>query len=148
VLGGPLKHYLTVSCSRRTVLPVIRRIGHLLVVTALLAGIGGHWAILQSVAWTTMLADNLREGTVTEAVSKTFDGEHPCSMCKHIDEGKQAEKKSDALDLKVKKLEFAADQDNFVFIAPSLFQLLPSFHATGDSLRETPPVPPPRLLAV
>jgi len=95
-----------------------------------------------------MLADNLRDGTVTEAVSKTFDGEHPCAMCKHISEGKQAEKKSDALDLKVKKLEFAAEQAGFTFVAPSAFQLLPSFHSKADSFLDTPPVPPPRAFAV
>jgi len=127
---------------------VLRRIGHLLVVTALLAGIGGHWAILQSVAWTTMLADNLQQGSITEAVSNTFDGDHPCAMCKHISEAKQSEKKSDALDLKVKKLEFATEQSGFVFAAPSTFHLLPLLHSNSDSQAEAPPVPPPRAFAV
>ncbi len=131
----------------RKVSPVLRRIGHLLVVTALLAAVGGHWAMLQSIAWTTMLADNLRDGNMTEAVSKTFDGEHPCPLCKHIAEGKKSEKKSDALDLKVKKLEFATELKGFVFAAPASFHLLPLFVSTADSQTEAPPVPPPRCFA-
>ena len=127
---------------------MLRRIAHLFVVAALLAGIGGHWAILQSVAWTTMLADNLRTSGVTEAVSKTFDGDHPCPLCKQIAEGKKSEKKSDALDLKVKKLEFATAQAGFVFTAPTDFQILPLLHSTADSQTATPPVPPPRRLNV
>src|SRR5207247_1889036 len=39
---------------------VLRRISHALVLCALLTAIGAHWAVLQSVAWTTMLAENLR----------------------------------------------------------------------------------------
>ena len=95
-----------------------------------------------------MLADNLRTGSVTEAVSKTFDGDHPCPLCKQIAEGKKSEKKSDALDLKVKKLEFATEQSGFVFAAPTDFQLLPLLHSTADSQTAAPPVPPPRRLNV
>ena len=124
--------------------PVLRRIGHLFVVTALLAGIGGHWAILQSVAWATMLTENLQSGSMTEAVSKTFDGEHPCALCKRITEGKKSEKKSDAPGLKVKKQEFASEQAGFVFIAPTEFYLLGSIHPSANSLSSTPPFPPPR----
>ena len=126
--------------------PVLRRIGHLFVVTALLAAIGGHWAILQSVAWATMLTENLQSSSMTEAVSKTFDGEHPCPLCKRIAEGKKSEKKSDALDLKVKKLEFAGQQSAFVFIAPTEFYLLESPPSSARSPSYTPPVPPPRHL--
>ena len=39
---------------------------------------GGHWAMLQSVAWAGMVKDFSRTGTIAEAVTKTFDGKHPC----------------------------------------------------------------------
>ena len=46
--------------------------------------LGPQWTALQTVAWTTMLANNLRTEFVTKAVSNTFDGEHPCPLCKAL----------------------------------------------------------------
>lgn len=70
----------------------------LLRLTGALAGLlamsmlfGGHWMVLQSVAWGRMLVDYSRGGSVAEAVSKTFSGQHPCSMCLKIQEGRQQE---------------------------------------------------------
>lgn len=127
---------------------MIRRFAHLLVVTALLAGIGGHWAILQSVAWVTMLADNLQTASVTEAVSNTFDGEHPCPMCKQIAAGKKSERKSDAPNLKAKKLEFANGSIAILLFAPVDFRLLSSIQVSTTSYSSGPPVPPPRHTTV
>ena len=39
---------------------MFRKLGHILLIVALLAAVGGHWIVLQSVAWTNMLAGNLR----------------------------------------------------------------------------------------
>lgn len=54
---------------------------------------GGHWGVLQGIAWAKMLveysqADGLRDGIV-----KTFDGEHPCEMCASISKGRESEKR-------------------------------------------------------
>jgi len=67
------------------------------VVAALVLITGAHWAALQTVAWTTMLANNLRTQSVSEAVSHTFDGEHPCPLCRAIAAAKKSEKKSAAV---------------------------------------------------
>src|SRR5262245_52811445 len=85
---------------------VFRRIGHLLVLFALLTAIGAHWVVLQSVAWTTMLADNLRTASFPVAVERTFDGKHPCSLCKQIAKGKQTEKKAE-FRVELNKFEFS-----------------------------------------
>lgn len=45
---------------------------------------GGHWAMLQGVAWATMVKDFSRTESLGQAVGKTFDGRHPCSLCKKI----------------------------------------------------------------
>jgi hypothetical protein len=125
---------------------VFRRLGHILVVTALLAVVGGHWAFLQSIAWTTMLAQNLQTESLAAAVSKTFDGEHPCSLCDQITEGRKAEKKSAPLDLKLKKFEMAIERSTQVFVQPSDFSLLPLLNASARSVADAPPIPPPRFL--
>jgi hypothetical protein len=52
---------------------------------------GGHWAMLQGVAWATMVHDFSRNGSLTQAVEKTFDGKHPCAMCKKIAKAKNSD---------------------------------------------------------
>ena len=43
---------------------------------------GGHLGVLQGVAWLGMLQDRLSAGqAVGQAVSETFDGAHPCTVC-------------------------------------------------------------------
>jgi len=125
-------------------LSVLRRFGHLLLIVAFLAAVGGHWMILQTFAWSTMLVENLQTASLSKAVERTFDGEHPCKLCKRIAEDKQSEKQSEFPQLVVKKLDFAADTCRFSFVAPSDFRLLGASSPTANSFRPTPPVPPPR----
>ena len=125
--------------------PVFRTLGHWFLIVALLATVGGHWVVLQSVAWTNMLAENLREISVTEAFEKTFDGQHPCRLCTAIKEGKRSEKKS-ALPLPLKKIEFVSEQPVFIFSPPQLFRVLPECSFTLHDWSSQPPVPPPRQL--
>lgn len=48
--------------------------------------VGGHWGMLQVVAWTGMLIDYSQDNPFTTAVEMTFDGDHPCAICKQVDE--------------------------------------------------------------
>jgi hypothetical protein len=122
---------------------VFVRLGHILLILALLGATGGHWAVLQTIAWADMLAKNLQTESVGTALTKTFDGQHPCKMCKQISAGKQAEKQSE-LPLQIKKLEFVSERPAFVFIAPQEFRLAPIFLPELDGLTHRPSVPPPR----
>jgi len=61
-----------------------RLIGCIVMTAALFLSAGGHLALLQGVAWATMIWDYARTGSVTAAVEKTFDGKHPCPLCKKI----------------------------------------------------------------
>ena len=122
---------------------MLKRIGHVLLILAVLTVTGTHWLVLQSVAWTTMLAGHLQSGSLAQAVERTFDGKHPCSLCKQIAKGKQEEKKSEyRIDLK--KLEFSYAPTAFVFSAPTHFNLLPAENDSAAQLTDSPPVPPPR----
>jgi hypothetical protein len=122
---------------------VFVRIGKIFLVIALVATLGAHWALLQTVAWTTMLADNLCTHSAKEAVTETFDGNHPCDLCKAIAAGKQSEKKTD-FSFQSQKLEFPPLKENFVLIAPSQFQLLPQENLFAKSLSQKPLLQPPR----
>ena len=105
--------------------------------------LGAHWALLQTVAWTTMLADNLCTHSVKEAVTETFDGNHPCPLCKAIAAGKKSENKTE-FSLQSQKLEFPPVKENLALIAPSQFQLLPLANSFADSLAQKPLLQPPR----
>ena len=121
--------------------------GHVLLIVALLTATGGHWYLLQTVAWSSMLATNLQEGTLTEALSKTFYGNHPCSLCKQIAKGKASEKKS-KFPTPTQKLEFTHAPSRFVFAPPMEFWLQGDLWPHTDSLTHAPPVPPPRAFSV
>lgn len=119
------------------------RPGKLLVVLALVVTTGAHWAALQTVAWTTMLAHNLRTQSFSEAVSETFDGDHPCCLCKAIAAAKKAQKKSEAV-APVLKMEYTPLAGKIGLLPPAQFAWLsePNFFAGSSFLK--PPVPPPR----
>ncbi len=111
-------------------------------VLMLVLTLGLHWALLQTVAWTNMFAHNLQTGSITEAWTKTFDGKHPCQLCKQISAGKKAEKKAEFPTL-VKKLEFVSARPAFIFSTPTHFYLVSSYAVGSTTWSEAPPTPPP-----
>ncbi|MDK3160814.1 hypothetical protein QPK87_30280 [Kamptonema cortianum] len=56
---------------------------------------GGHWAVLQTVAWANMIRTYSQDAALNVAIEKTFSGEHPCSLCAKISEAKKQESKSE-----------------------------------------------------
>jgi hypothetical protein len=74
----------------------------LVMALALFLVAGGHWAMLQGVAWATMVKDFSKTGSLTEAVGKTFDGKHPCAMCKKLTNARASEERA-PVTLKVDK---------------------------------------------
>ena len=114
------------------------RLGHFLLILALLAATGGHWTMLQTVAWMNMLANNLRTESIAAALTKTFDGKNPCAMCKQITAGKKTEKKT-AFPTLAKKLEFYSERPVIVFLAPADFRLVVSpFDGLSNEFQPSP----------
>lgn len=122
---------------------VFARCGKILVVAALVLTTGAHWAALQTLAWTAMLADNLRHGPIAGAVSKTFDGAHPCCLCKAIAAAKNSEKKSEAV-APALKMEFLPPAEKFALSAPEISQPPAAEIFPAGALPSKPPLPPPR----
>lgn len=76
-------------------MPTVRsRTLQYLLVTALILVVSGPWAVLQTVAWVGMVVSYSRDNSIQDAISMTFDGEHPCRMCKVVKEGRESEKES------------------------------------------------------
>lgn len=82
-----------------------------LITLALVLSIGLHWAVLQSAAWVGMIVSYSHEGTISQALEKTFDGEHPCPLCHLVQEGSSQEKQSaPEKQSSVKKLDMALER--------------------------------------
>jgi len=64
-------------------------------ILALCSTVGLQWLALQSVAWTAMMFSNARQVSFCEAVKRTFDGAHPCSLCHAVNKGKASQPKRD-----------------------------------------------------
>jgi hypothetical protein len=114
-----------------------------LVVAALVLTLGGHWAVLQVVAWTGMAVSYSQSDSLSGALSKTFDGKHPCKLCKLVSAGKKAEQKSESK-LDTKKLDsFVSVTVSFSF--PPLKQFSTSRHFVLQSHIAVPLSPPPKF---
>ena len=107
---------------------------------------GGHWMLLQSVAWARMLVNYSRVASFQTAVVHTFDGNHPCSMCKQIQQAKQSSRQE-------MKPSEAPREPHFFEAAPGPFFERPwAWLFAGDAWspperNEPPPTPPPRAIA-
>lgn len=89
------------TCSRQ-----FRLAGHLVAALALFFVAGGHWGALQTMAWAGMLWNySQTDGSLLAGVKKTFDGEHPCAMCKSIKAAKGKERTAPVTVVALKKIE-------------------------------------------
>ena len=123
--------------------PVLRKVSRLIVILALLASIGGHWALLQSVAWTRMIIERTRADSFATAVQTTLDGAHPCDLCKRITAGKQNEQPPEKAPLNG-KVDLLCERRILAIAPPSEPVIFPSGPTEGTPRAERPPVPPPR----
>lgn len=127
----------------------MRRVRVVATLVALGFFLGLHWGMLQAVAWTRMLVEFSQSMPLREAVTRTFDGRHPCALCLEVRRGRQAE--SETIPGVVRptvKLEFVLPKP----ISPLLHMLenpvvvLREAHAPARF--EDPPKPRPRWLRV
>ena len=121
----------------------MRRLTHILILAAFVFSCGGQWYALQCVAWINMIHDYSQVVPVTEAVSMTFSGQYPCSICKAIAEKKQSENAKILAGEKVEKKFFPPLAFTVGSRAAVTF-LYPSYRCALSSRTETPPTPPPR----
>lgn len=123
---------------------MFKRLSKWLVVVLLVLATGGHWALLQSVAWVTMAARYSQDSVLAEVLEKTFDGQHPCELCKLVQKGKSSERKQVILRADVKLDPFLAPVGTRLYPPPAL--VFPTSEPNSLPTRgEPPPTPPPRV---
>jgi hypothetical protein len=122
---------------------VTSRIAHAGVVLALCLSIGAHWVVLQSVAWGTMVVQYSQHVPLSQAVAQTFDGDHPCNLCKRISAAQHSEKKGDAQFGAIKPDLICATR-RIVLLPRSTDFLFARVVMSASLLAHSPPTPPPR----
>lgn len=128
---------------------LVRTLGLPLVCLAMFSLGGGHWMVLQSVAWSQMLWGYVQNDVpVVEALAKTFNGENPCALCTSVKNGRQEEKKSPPSLSVQKKVEiFLVEFSNQLPPRiPSLFNYPPSGDTSHSARHDAPPGPVPRSI--
>lgn len=100
---------------------------------------------MQGVAWATMIRDYSRTGSVTAAVEKTFDGKHPCAMCKRLAAQRSHEQKAPATVKGEKKAAVFVASSSGVVPLPSVssFAYPPIPFVNVPEHSSAPPVPVP-----
>lgn len=121
-------------------------IGRAATILALCLSLGFHWLALQSVAWTTMLVANVRHTPLSEAVARTFDGNHPCSLCHAVATGKKSEKKSE-LPAPVAKMDLICTTRTPRWLPPWVPYDYARVRCAIPKRFLSPPAPPPRSLS-
>jgi hypothetical protein len=113
-------------------------------VIGLVLATGGHWSALQSIAWVGMAIQYSRADGLGTALQKTFDGNHPCNLCKVVQAGRQAEKEQSTIKLQTRlDLFLWADASSVrspVFAHEPTPQIVIGFFRSDQ-----PPTPPPRF---
>ena len=123
----------------------LRMLAFILMGLALFLTAGGHYALLQTVAWTTMVNEFSRTGSLSMAVEKTFDGRHPCPLCKKIAKARSTEEKTPATVKAEKKAEVFVAASGSEVPAPICLPLVygPPLFVFHPERSDAPPVPVP-----
>jgi len=119
------------------------RFGQYCLIVAMFSACGGHWLLLQSVAWGGMMVEYARTDGIASAVGTVFDGRHPCDLCKQIQQGRSNEGKPDVTTSATRLEFFFTTAPAFIMpIAPSWFQV--SANDFFAARWTEPSVPPPK----
>jgi hypothetical protein len=119
-------------------------LGPIISIAAMVNICGGQWLVLQSVAWTGMLIKYSQQACLAEAVAQTFDGDHPCNICKGIERKKEIDEEENVPIEKQWDIKFFASPRVRIIYPPTSFDLQPVVRQEALTWADAPPVPPPR----
>ncbi|MGH8092583.1 MAG: hypothetical protein ACREIF_03820 [Chthoniobacterales bacterium] len=117
------------------------------VALALCLSIGGHWFCLQSIAWANMIVVYSQHCSLPQAIAQTFDGQHPCDLCKHISKAREKEKKQDT-QRSFAKTDLICTTRHMALLPPLVPFHYPGLNSTSRRAFQETPYPPPRLALI
>ena len=124
----------------------MRRLAQILMIFIVACSSSSHLAVMQAVAWTGMFVENVQVHRLDEAVSRTFDGAHPCGLCEVIQEAQGDRGDRDhAPSLNVQVLDLKLVALEALRIVPPAPERLPVgwIDSRSADRGDRPPVPPP-----
>lgn len=125
------------------------RLARLTLLIALMLSIGGHWALIQSAAWAGMIVKYSRDASLSVAIAKTFDGRHPCALCKLVDGAEKtpapAKPATPGKDLQLKIDCLVETEVNAPVVFASSSRSSEEESSQAFARAERPQTPPPRL---
>jgi hypothetical protein len=92
-----------------------------------------------------MLIEYSKRAPLCQAITQTFDGGHPCSLCHVVNSGKNSEKKSD-LQSPAQKIDMICALSTGRLIRPFIPFKYTARDFHSSQIEQSPPVPPPRSL--
>jgi hypothetical protein len=122
---------------------VLRCIARGVTVFALCCAIGLQWLALQSIAWTAMIVDYSKHASLSKAIAQTFDGAHPCSLCRIVNKRKACESKSD-LQPPTPKIDMICAKGAITLLPPFVYFEYSTSDFSSSEIGHSPPAPPPR----
>jgi hypothetical protein len=119
----------------------------LIVVTSLTLSIGGHWGLLQTIAWSNMLLDYSENLTWTSALSRTIDPDTICRICEFIQEGRNQESNQDFSKTQF-KIDLVCEQREVFLNCPNVADDKAITFIVHSQFHAPPFAPPPRVAQV
>ena len=120
----------------------MRKLGRWLLVIALSLSIGLQWAVVQGAAWVEMFVAYSKQANIIEALGMTFDGRHPCKLCKAARDGESKQTNRSA-DKPSAKLVLAAPQSDAFECPETATAFVPALRGVALARSLPPPLPPP-----
>lgn len=110
--------------------------------------IGGHWYLVQTVAWGKMFMEFSRTERVDVALEKTLSGKNPCKICRFVEKNRKSAEDTSSIPFEIKNKEWGLFHAVSSDVQPALSHRIPY----GDvwlsvTLNLSPPTPPPKALA-
>lgn len=114
-----------------------------MLIICLLSISGGQWAMLRTVAWTSMTWKNAESLSTWQAISKTFDGSDPCKICLWLAKEKQSPQSPVAFAYSQFLQDFLLSQDQSLSVSSPCVE---AFSLKQNDIlceSQSPPEPPP-----
>jgi hypothetical protein len=112
---------------------------------AIFISAGGHWAVLQSIAYTRMLVEFAQQESLCTAVKKTFDDRYACPLCPKIRDGCNKERKVPQVVKGDRMPEFLIEPRGPILISLVIIADVGWVSLTHIQFPNAPPKPPPRV---
>jgi hypothetical protein len=106
---------------------------------------GGHWAVLQSIAYTRMVVEFAHQDSLCTALKKAFDERYACPLCPKIRDGYNKQHNSPSTLNEVHQLEFLAQSSDSVSFLPEIAADIAFVSPRHMDFLSAPPKPPPRI---